>query len=88
MKVVNPRRYVGHNDSRTVVIELPPSKAAWSDEQILAGFVQGFFGGWVFTPERIILQTVRRRLVDFSRESKTGVSRMVILACLNYSQKS
>ena len=65
--IVNPRGYAGSNDTRSVVIELPQSKASESDEQILANFVEGFFGGWVFAPERLMLQALRRKLVNFSR---------------------
>jgi len=70
-QVVNPRNYVGLHDTRTMVIRLPPSKKDWSDGQILASFVKGFFGGWVFTPERILFQVIRPSLVHFSRIPKS-----------------
>lgn len=64
--VANPRNYFALRDTRSVTIVLPPSKANWSDEQILANFVKGFFGGWVFTPERLVFQAARPDLVRFS----------------------
>ena len=67
-QIVNPRGHAGSNGARTTVIRLPAGKATDFDhEQILAAFFEGFFGGWVFGPERLVLQLVRRRLVHFSR---------------------
>ncbi|KAJ9624616.1 hypothetical protein H2204_010798 [Knufia peltigerae] len=70
LAVVNPRDHRGLTDSRSITFKLPPSRRSWSDEQILATFVQGYFGGWVFTPERRLLGLVdcllRRQLVGFS----------------------
>lgn len=63
---VNPRGLASRLDTRSIVIELPPPKASRSDEQILADYVQSFFSGWVFAPERFVLQTLRARLVRFS----------------------
>ncbi|CAI4212038.1 unnamed protein product [Parascedosporium putredinis] len=40
-----------------------------SDEVLLARFVNGFFGGLVIGPERLVLQTARMNLVHFT---KTG----------------
>ncbi|KIW68691.1 hypothetical protein PV04_04615 [Phialophora macrospora] len=65
--VVNPRGYAGTHDSRSIVIDFPRAKGAQSDEQILANLIEGFFGGWVLTPERLVLQTLRRKLVSFSQ---------------------
>jgi len=64
--IVNPKGHVGLLDTRTIVIELPPSKACRSNEQILAEYIEAFFGGWVFTPERLVLQALHRRMVNFS----------------------
>ncbi|KIW12909.1 hypothetical protein PV08_08096 [Exophiala spinifera] len=70
LSVVNPRDHKGVTDSRSITFKLPPSRQSWSDEQILATFVQGYFGGWVFTPERRLLGLLnillRRRIVGFS----------------------
>jgi hypothetical protein len=50
------------------VIDFPQTKGSQSDERILAYLIEGFFGGWVLTPERLVLQALRRRLVSFSRK--------------------
>lgn len=71
--IVNPRVHKGLIDSRSITFKLPPTRQSWSDEQILATFVQGYFGGWVFTPERralgLLSSLLRRRVVGFSGES-------------------
>lgn len=64
--VVNPRRHKALSDTRSILLRLPLSKRENSDEQILATFVKGFFGGWVFAPEGILLSAFQRNLVDFS----------------------
>jgi hypothetical protein len=64
--VVNPRRYKALSDTRSILLRLPSSRRQYSDEQILATFVKGFFGGWVFAPEGILLRAFQRTLVDFS----------------------
>ncbi|KAL6251739.1 hypothetical protein RBB50_001949 [Rhinocladiella similis] len=68
--IVNPRVHKGLIDSRSITFKLPPTRQSWSDEQILATFVQGYFGGWVFTPERralgLLSSLLRRRVVGFS----------------------
>jgi hypothetical protein len=64
--VVNPRRSTGLRDTRSIVVELPPTKRTYSDEQTLAAYIQGYFGGWVFAPERRALQILHRRLVNFT----------------------
>lgn len=64
--VVNPRRHKALSDTRSILLRLPPSKRQYSDEQILATFVKGFFGGWVFAPEGALLSAFHLNLVDFS----------------------
>lgn len=41
-------------DSRSIKL-LERDICGLSDEEILARFVKGFFGGWVFAPERGII---------------------------------
>lgn len=57
--IVNPNQHVHLDDSREVRLILSNSL---SDEQILARFVNGFFGGWIFAPERTVLKTTRMHL--------------------------
>ncbi|KEF51324.1 uncharacterized protein A1O9_12674 [Exophiala aquamarina CBS 119918] len=64
--VVNPRRHQVTSDTRSIQFHLPPSKTQYSDEQILATFVKGFFGGWVFAAEGALLGAVKR--IPKSRE--------------------
>lgn len=64
--VVNPRRHWITSDTRSIQLRLPPSKTQCSDEEILATFVKGFFGGWVFAAEGALLGAAQRTLVDFS----------------------
>jgi len=57
-------------DSRSIFIS---RKEIWGlrDEEILARFVKGFFGGWVFTPENVLiggLRMVGRKLVSVGFE--------------------
>ena len=68
---VNPCGYTGTHDSRTIVISPSPSRTSISDEQILSDLVRGVFGGWVFAPERWVLQALHRKLVGFSSEHQS-----------------
>lgn len=61
-KAVNPNAHVSIHDTRYVSLEIP---AKLSDEEVLARFVKGFFGGYVFGPERAILQAVRKDITQF-----------------------
>jgi hypothetical protein len=63
--IINPNNHVTVDDTRSITLDLP---VRLSDEEILARFVQGFFGGRVFAPERSILRTVGRELTRFERE--------------------
>lgn len=64
--VVNPRRYQARSDTWSIQLRLPTSKKHYSDELILASFARGFFGGWVFAPEGLVLRALRLSLVHFS----------------------
>lgn len=49
-KIVNPRDYQGLQDTRSIFLaEREIGKL--SDEEILARFAKGYFGGWVFAVE-------------------------------------
>jgi hypothetical protein len=43
-------------DTRFMTVDIPPNKRDVSDEVLLAQFVKGFFGGWVFFPESVALK--------------------------------
>ena len=55
-KLINPEEFRSWDDSRSVTLKLSGKAKEWSDEQILARFTRGFFGGWVFGPERAVLR--------------------------------
>lgn len=55
-KLINPKDHGFAKDSRSISLRLPKDKAAsYSDEMLLSAALKGFFGGWVFSPERIAL---------------------------------
>lgn len=66
-KFINPKGFRSWDDSRSVTLRLPQGAQGWSDEQVLARFTRGFFGGWVFGPERLALNVagLQRKLVNF-----------------------
>jgi hypothetical protein len=61
-KITNPKNHPPNHDTRHLTIRVPKSL---SDEEILARFVKGFFGGYVFGPERNILRATRIEITDF-----------------------
>ncbi|KAI8935570.1 hypothetical protein NX059_008139 [Plenodomus lindquistii] len=69
--IVNPKRHVQIQDSRHITIKIPQSI---SHEEILARFIQGFFGGHVFAPERSVLRTVRTEITHFAAIKDVPVS--------------
>jgi hypothetical protein len=62
---VNPRNHISATDSRRIIL----SKAEvgnLTDEEILARFLRGFYGGWIFAPEKALIGVLRvfgRKLV-------------------------
>ncbi|KAK5315896.1 hypothetical protein LTR70_006538 [Exophiala xenobiotica] len=59
--IVNPHNYIHSDDTREVRLSLDRSLP---DEQILARFMKGFFGGWIFAPERAAMRIARMQLVQ------------------------
>jgi hypothetical protein len=56
--LVNPRNHISATDSRRIVL----SRAEignLSDEEILARFLRGFYGGWIFAPEKALIGVLR-----------------------------
>ena len=51
IKIVNPKDHIAIGDSRYINLSAKDI-GKLSDEEILARFLKGFFGGWIFTPER------------------------------------
>jgi hypothetical protein len=56
--IVNPRHHKLITDSRSIILSKAETKNL-SDEEILARFLKGFFGGWIFTPEITLIATLR-----------------------------
>ena len=51
---MNPHNHIAVEDSRSIRLS-KDEIGSLSDEEILARFMKGFFGGWVFTPERNLI---------------------------------
>ncbi|GFF59707.1 hypothetical protein IFM51744_10020 [Aspergillus udagawae] len=65
MALANPRGMPVYGDSYTIRIPLRDLKPGISDEEILARFSKGFFGVWVFAPERWALRVTGLAMTDF-----------------------
>ncbi|KAH8889098.1 hypothetical protein GQ53DRAFT_843162 [Thozetella sp. PMI_491] len=52
MSIANPRKTPTNQDSYSLRIPAWRLRPGLSDEEILARFTKGFFGRWIFTPER------------------------------------
>jgi|SRR5690242_7659535 len=65
VSVTNPNRHVTVDDTRSAIIPVPHGL---SHEQILAKFLSGFFGGYVFAPERSALRLFGKQIVNFKGE--------------------
>ncbi|KAH7116748.1 hypothetical protein B0J11DRAFT_100244 [Dendryphion nanum] len=71
MSKVNPHKYSSSDDSRHAYITL---QLSLTDEEILARFVKGFFGGYVFTPERCLLRLVGKSITGFDQSKHVPTS--------------
>ncbi|KAF1936284.1 hypothetical protein EJ02DRAFT_359508 [Clathrospora elynae] len=71
--IVNPKSHTPVSDTRHITLELPKQL---SDEEILALFLKGFFGGWVFRPERSVLRTLKMEMMQFDRKPYLPSSRL------------
>ncbi|KAF2741192.1 hypothetical protein EJ04DRAFT_116998 [Polyplosphaeria fusca] len=64
--VVNPRNHIRRDSSRSITCKLP---SRLTDEQVLARYLKGFFGSYVFGPEQVALRTLHHNFVGFSELS-------------------
>ncbi|KAF2853060.1 hypothetical protein T440DRAFT_505954 [Plenodomus tracheiphilus IPT5] len=69
--IVNPNKHIPVHDSRHINVQLLNTM---NNEEILARFVKGFFGGHVFAPERSILRAVRQEISRFDALKDIPVS--------------
>jgi hypothetical protein len=79
LRIVNPKNHAIFCDSRSITLSRK-EVGSLTDEEILARFVKGFFGGWAFMPERYLiggLGMLGRKLVfmSFEGESDGGIWR-------------
>lgn len=82
-ELVNHADHKLTQDSRSVELRIPRrrdrdgglgvSSGAIGDEEILARFVRGFFGGVVLAPERAVLRMLRVRMTCFSSKLNSTV---------------
>jgi hypothetical protein len=56
--IINPRSHVSCPDSRKIILS-KQEVGKLTDEEILARFLRGFYGGWVFWPEKGIISLFR-----------------------------
>ncbi|KAL2205035.1 hypothetical protein CC79DRAFT_1323779 [Sarocladium strictum] len=69
--IVNPRHYPESvMDTRWATLKIP---LQYTDEQVLAQFVRGFFGGIIFTPERLLANNVLPKVTQFAALEDTPV---------------
>lgn len=79
---MNPLSHVITSDSRSITLlksDIEKSrkengkKVELGDEELLARFVEGFFGGWSFTPERSLLSLISKLGRKFIPVGYTGM---------------
>lgn len=63
-KLLNPKAFPTEQDTFSISIPKRQLVAGISDEEILARFTRGFFGGWIFTPERWFFTLTRYSFMD------------------------
>lgn len=65
LEIVNPRSHRWITDSCSITLlksditKCGDEKKEVGDEEIMARFVRGFFGGWSFTPERGLIAALK-----------------------------
>ncbi|KAJ5241999.1 uncharacterized protein N7469_000326 [Penicillium citrinum] len=65
-KIVDPRGGSIVFDTRYISVPIPAHRRDISDQELLARFTKGFFGGAVLRPERTVLRKLRWELVHLS----------------------
>ncbi|KAF2017408.1 hypothetical protein BU24DRAFT_490580 [Aaosphaeria arxii CBS 175.79] len=73
-KLTNPKDTLALNDTRWTDVKVPRGT---TDEVVLARFVRGFFGGYVFAPERMMLKVYGRDMASFEELKNEPVSRRI-----------
>ncbi|KAF2712122.1 hypothetical protein K504DRAFT_426062 [Pleomassaria siparia CBS 279.74] len=65
--IVNPNKHISRWSRRSIEVNIAKGI---SDEEILARYVKGFFGGYVLAPERAILRTLRLNIIQSDKLEK------------------
>jgi hypothetical protein len=58
LHIVNPRSHISATDSRKIILS-KDEVGNLTDEEILSRFLKGFYGGWVFWPEKGVIAAFR-----------------------------
>jgi hypothetical protein len=66
MALMNPLGYPTQQDSYSLRIPVHKLKHGIGDEEILARFTYGYFGGWIFMPERSLITVFKPSITDLS----------------------
>jgi hypothetical protein len=72
--IVNPRHHIAWTNSHSIILSRSEVGDA-SDEEILARLVKGFFGGWIFTPEKNLLDLLHALGIPFQDAGFSSKSR-------------
>lgn len=65
MSIMNPRHQDVFQHKLSLEIPIVRLRSGIEDDEILALFTKGFFGGWVFTPERWLFKLTRLSVGNF-----------------------
>jgi hypothetical protein len=79
-QIINPRHHISATDSRLITLS-KTEIGNLTDEEILSRFLRGFFGGWVFWPERGVISVfgmLGRKMIAV-RFSGTSLLPLIIL---------
>lgn len=66
VNILNPQKQKLFQHRITIEIPAARLKPGLGNEEILARFTQGFFGGWIFSPERWFFQLTRLSITNLS----------------------
>ena len=81
LSIVNPHNHVSDLDSISINL-LKSESGQLSDEEVLARFLKGFFGGWSFLPERTYLSALGLMGRSFIRVGFSGECSSVKYTCV------
>ncbi|KAI1740547.1 hypothetical protein F4680DRAFT_418438 [Xylaria scruposa] len=65
--LINPLGHRTQGDSYSIRIPVHKLRPGITNEEILARFTYGCFGGWIFTPERLLLRVFKPQITNISR---------------------